>query len=152
MEQTLNALSGLALKAIPTVLLFIFLYFYIKSVLFGPIESVLKQRDELTAGARLAAESSLTLAEAKQAEYERKFAEARGEVYKLQEEARRKWLEDQSTQVSQARERMEASVRAAKEEIARESASAREQLGATASELAEEIASTLLARGSGNAA
>ena len=50
MDQTLHALGGILLKSIPTVVLLLFLYFYLKSMLFGPLTRVLKQRDELTAG------------------------------------------------------------------------------------------------------
>ena len=36
MEQTLQALAGILLKAIPTIFLLLFLYFYLKLMLFGP--------------------------------------------------------------------------------------------------------------------
>ena len=81
MEKTLHDLGGLMVHAIPTILLLILLYFYFKAMLFGPLEKVLKQRAELTAGARQAADASLAAAERKQQEYERKFAEARAEAY-----------------------------------------------------------------------
>src|SRR5579862_1567237 len=120
MEQTLQALGGLVLQSIPTILLLILVYFYLKAMLFGPLERVLKQRDELTAGARKAAEDGLAAADRKQQEYELKFGEARAEVYKLQEDTRRQWLEDQVGQVAAERARMEEKVRAEKERIAGE--------------------------------
>jgi len=52
MEQTLQALGGILLKAIPTVILLLILHFYFKAVLFGPIEKMLQQRRELTEGAK----------------------------------------------------------------------------------------------------
>ena len=55
MEQTLHALAGILLKSIPTVVLLLFLYFYLKVMLFGPLNRLLKQREELTAGTRHAA-------------------------------------------------------------------------------------------------
>jgi F-type H+-transporting ATPase subunit b len=146
MEQTFQALGGLLVKAIPTVCLVILLYFYLKVMLFGPLDRVLKQRDDLTAGARRAAEQSLTAAERKQQEYEAKLREARAEVYRAQEETRRGWLEDQAAQIAEARSRSEASVRAAKEQIALESAAARQNLVATSGTLADEIATAVLAR------
>jgi F-type H+-transporting ATPase subunit b len=133
-------------KAIPTILLLILLYFYLKAMLFGPLEKVLKQRDELTAGARKAADASLAAAENKQAEYERKFAAARAEVYRMQEETRRKWLEDQADQLGGSRSKADELVRAEKARIAVEAAAARENLTASSATLADHIADAILAR------
>ena len=77
MEQTLHALAGILLKSIPTVVLLLFLYFYLKVMLFGPLGRMLKQREELTAGTRHAAQKSLKDAERKVTEYEAKMREAR---------------------------------------------------------------------------
>jgi len=135
-------------KAIPTILLFIVLYFYLKAMLFGPLEKVLKQRDELTAGARKAAEASRAAAERKQQEYERKFAEARAEVYRAQEETRGQWLNDQAEQAAEAHRRSDESIRAARQQIEAEASTARETLTGTSSQLADEIATAILSRGS----
>ena len=117
MEQTLQALSGILVKAIPTVVLVLLLHFYLKAMLFGPLEKILKQREELTDGARKAASASLAEAERKTAEYEAKLRDARAEVYREQEETRRKWLDRQATQVAEARAAMEVSLREAKAQI-----------------------------------
>ena len=101
MEQTLQALVGILEKAVPTVLLLIILHFYLKAMLFGPLAKTLKQRDALTKGARQSAEESLTSAERKTAAYEVKLQEARGEVYREQEDIRRKWLAEQTEQIEQ---------------------------------------------------
>jgi F-type H+-transporting ATPase subunit b len=146
MEQTLHALAGILQKASVTIGLLLLLHFYLKAMLFGPLEKVLKQRDALTKGARKTAEQSLALAEQKTQEYEAKLREARGEVYKDQEETRRRWLEDQAAQIAQAREVTSAVVRKAKEEIAAEAAAARQSLTESSGALADEIATTVLAR------
>ena len=152
MEQTLQALGGLILQAIPTVVLLIFVYFYLKSMLFKPLDRVLRERDSLTAGARKGAQESLAAAERKQKEYEQRFAEARAEVYKAQEETRRKCLEDQSSQVGAERARMQVQVETEKQRIAAEAASAREDLTLPSAELAGQIADSILARKAGTAA
>lgn len=144
MEQTLQALSGILVKAIFTVVLVLLLHFYLKGMLFGPLEKILKQRDELTEGARKGAAASLAEAERKTAEYEIKLSEARAEVYKEQEETRRRWLDQQAAQVAETRTAMEASVRDAKAQIATEATAARTTLQTTASTLADEIATTVL--------
>ncbi len=146
MEQTLQALSGILVKAILTVVLVILLHFYLKGMLFRPLEKILKQREELTEGARKAAAASLAEAERKTAEFEAKLREARAEVYREQEETRRRWLDQQAAQVAEARAAMEASVREAREQIAAEAAEARTTLQGTSSTLADEIATTVLTR------
>jgi hypothetical protein len=55
MEQTIQALGGILIKAIPTALFLVILHFIFRFWLFGPLRKVLKQREELTAGARTAA-------------------------------------------------------------------------------------------------
>jgi F-type H+-transporting ATPase subunit b len=144
MEQTLQALGGILLKAIPTVILLLILHAYLRAVLFAPLEKMLKQRDDLTVGARKAADQSLAAAEAKAAEYEAKLREARAVVYKEQEETRRRWLEDQSAQVAQSRSAAEVAVSKAKQDLAAEAGAARDSLAGTSSALADQIATSLL--------
>ena len=139
-------------RAIPTMLFLVFLYYYFKLMLFGPLEKVLKQREDLTEGARKSAEASLAAAERKQQDYESKFNQARGEVYRGQEETRRKWLEDQAAAVTAARAAADEQVRTAKHQIASDGGAARETLTSSSGALADEIASVMLARRIGNAA
>lgn len=145
MEQTLQALGGILLKAIPTVLLLLILHAYLRAVLFRPIERMLEQRSALTEGARKAASESLAAAQAKAQRYEAKLREARAAVYKEMEETRRRWLADQASQIELARLSAAAAVRKAKDEIAAEVSAARVALAQTSSALAEEIAALLLA-------
>ena len=149
MEQTLQALGVILLKAIPTICLLLLLHFYFKAVLFAPLEKVLKQREELTEGARKAAEQSLSAADRKQQEYEARFRDARSEVYRAQEETRRLWLSDQAAQIADARRRSEETVSAAREQIGTEAAAARESLTETSAGLADEIATTILSQRAG---
>lgn len=145
MEQTLHALAGILQKAALTIGLLQLLHFYLKAMLFGPLEKVLKERDHLTKGARKAAEQSVAAANKKTEEYEAKLREARAEVYKAQEEIRRRWIEDQASQVAQAGERNAAAVRTARDEIAAEAAAARLSLTESSGALADEIATAVLA-------
>jgi F-type H+-transporting ATPase subunit b len=146
MEQTLQALSGILLRAIPTTVLLIVLHFYLKAMLFRPLQKMLKQREELTAGARKAAEASLAAAERKAADYETKFRDARSEVYREQEETRRVWIEDQAKQVAAGQARTSESLAAAREQMEAETASAKASLVDTSAALADKIATAVLAR------
>jgi F-type H+-transporting ATPase subunit b len=139
------------LKAIPTIIILVFLFWYFRAMLFNPLGRILKQREELTAGARLAAEKSLKLAESKQQDYERQFAEARADVYKFQETTRKQWLDEHAAHVAEAKARSEATVRQAKEQIAAEATTARANLTDSSAVIAQQIADTILDRKAGSA-
>jgi len=142
----LHDLGGILLKAIPTAVLLLVLYFYLKAMLFGPLDRILKQRHELTEGARHAAEQSLEAAERKTQEFEAKLREARTQVYKEQEEIRRKLLEEQASQLARIRANSEAGVKDAKQSLAAQSAAARETLAASSAALADQIVAAVLTR------
>jgi F-type H+-transporting ATPase subunit b len=144
MEQTLQALTGILLKAIPTVIILVLLHNFLKLVLFGPVEKMLKERDALTHGARKAAEHSLANAERKTAEYEAQFRDAKAVVYKEQEETRKKWLTDQTEQMAKAKADADARLAAAKKEIVIEAAAAKLDLEQSSQALADQIATQLL--------
>ena len=144
MEQTIQALGGILLKAIPTIVILIILHFYLKAMLFGPLDKVLKQRDQLTSGARQTAEETLVAAEQKERQYETKLRDARAEVYKHREETRQQWLRDQVTKLGEARTNSQTAVKAARESIQVEAVAARKNLEETSSALAQEIARAVL--------
>ena len=146
MEQTIQALGGILLRAIPTICLLLIVHFYIRAMLVKPLEKVLKERDQLTSGARQAAERSLAAAGQKARDYEIKFREAQTEVYKQQEDTRRQWLADHATHIAQARAATDMKVKAARESIASEAAAARQTLVETSVALAAGIARSLFAR------
>jgi F-type H+-transporting ATPase subunit b len=146
MQETLQALGGILLKAIPTVIFLIILHFYLKAVLFGPLERVMKKRRELTEGAREMAEASLAAAARKADEYEAKLRDARAVVYKQQEEIRKRWLEEQAQQVAEARTRSESAVHTAREAITLDAAAARKSLQDSSAAMADEIVATVLGR------
>src|SRR6185503_103326 len=144
MEQTLQALGGILLKAIPTVILLIILHFYLKAVLFGPLDRVMQKRRELTEGARKIAEDSLAAATRKADEYEAKLRDARAAVYKQQEEIRKRWLDEQAQQVAEARARSESTVKSAREALAVDATAARKSLQETSAAVADHIVVTVL--------
>ena len=146
MEETLQALGGILLKAIPTIILLIVLHFYLKAVLFGPLDRVMRKRRELTEGARKVAEDSLAAASRKADEYEAKLRDARAVVYKEQEELRKRWLEEQSNEVTGFRARTEASVKAAREALAAEADAARKSLQDSSAAVADQIVTMVLGR------
>jgi F-type H+-transporting ATPase subunit b len=146
MQETLNALGGILQKASITVVLLIILHFYLKAVLFGPLDRIMQERRELTEGARKTAEDSLAAATRKADEYEAKLRDARAAVYKQQEEIRKRWLDEQAQQLAEARARSEATVKSAREAIAQDVAAARKSLQDTSATVADQIVATVLGK------
>jgi F-type H+-transporting ATPase subunit b len=147
MEETLHALGGILLRAIPTFLLLFALHFYLKYMFFKPLDKVLHARYEATEGARLRAAESLERAAAKTAEYEAAMRAARAEVYQTQERLHRRLQEEHAAKLQTARERAEAAVRDAKAQLAAEIAQAKTDLAAQSDALAGQIADAILNRG-----
>jgi len=146
MEQALAALGGLVLKALPTLILVVLLHFYLRAMLYGPLEKVLKQRAEATAGVRKLAEESRVRAETRTKEYEDALRNARGEIYREQEAMRRAWRDEQSKAVAEARARANEHSAEARRAIQEEAETARLTLEARADALAEQIAGAVLRR------
>ena len=146
MEKTLQDLSGILLRALPTAFLLIVLHNFLKYMLFKPLQAILKQREQLTKGARKAADESLAAAERKAQDYEAKFRDARAVVYREQEETRKVWIGDQAKQVAEGQARTAATLAAARKTLERETASAKQSLVETSAGLADKIANAVLAR------
>jgi F-type H+-transporting ATPase subunit b len=144
MEATIKAVGEILINAVPTFILVVLLHFYLRRVLFRPLETVLRQRFEATEGARMAAQSSLEKAERKAAEYEAAIKEARSAIYREQEDIRLRWREEQLAAIGEARAGAEAMIRQAREEIAAEAAGARQRLKAESEVLADRIADSVL--------
>lgn len=146
MEATLHALGGILLKALPTLILLAILHLYLKSVFFRPLEQVLAKRRAMTEGARESAEALLRRASEKAAEYELKLRDARGEIYREQEDMRRRWVEDQNKRIEEARLHTREMIRQAKEQIEAETAAGKRELAASSEALADQIAHSLVRR------
>jgi len=144
MDQTLSALGGILLKALPTFFLMLLLFAYLQKVFFGPLGKVLAQRRDATAGARKRAEETFQRAEQKVAEYEAKLDTARGEIFREVEAERLRAMEAQAARVREARERADAQVREARAQIAQDVAAARQSLTAQAESLSDDIVRAVL--------
>lgn len=146
MESTLHDLGGLLLKAVPTIVLLLIVYVYLRWMFFRPLEKVLAERKQATAGTREKAEALLQKADQTAAAVETELRKAREGVYQEQEEARRRWASDQAAQLEQARHSAREMIHQAQAQLDSESAAAKRELAATADSLAEQIARTLLER------
>ncbi|MCC6862544.1 MAG: ATP synthase F0 subunit B [Bryobacterales bacterium] len=146
MDETLHALGGILLRALPTFFLVVLLHFYLKYVFFRPLDRVLQARYDATEGARRLAERSLLRASAKAEEYETRLRAVRAEIYKEQEEARRRLEKDQAAAIDQARHSAGAAVAAARAQLDGEVMEAKRALDREAEVLAVRIAEAVLPR------
>jgi len=144
MEATLQALGGLLLKAVPTLLLLVLVHFYLKWMFFRPMGDVLTRRRASTEGLRQASEATLKKASELAASFESKLHEAREQIYQEQDEARRRWISEQTTRVEEARHQARELIHKSKLQLETESSAAKHELAATTDALAEQIAQAVL--------
>jgi len=144
--DTLHALGGLLLKAVPTIVLLVIVHLYLKWMFFRPMREVLEKRREATEGARASAEAMLKTASEKAAVLDAALRKAKDEIYQQQDETRRGWIAEQAARLEQARRESHELIHKAKQELEAEAAAAKQSLSATAERLAEEIAQSLLER------
>jgi F-type H+-transporting ATPase subunit b len=146
MDTTLQALGGILLKAIPTLVLLLIVHFYLKSMFFGPLREVLAKRRAATQGMRESAESLLAKAEEQTKSIEGQLRIAREEIYKEQEEFRRRWVTEQTQRLEDVRHQAHELIHQSKLQLNEETEAAKRDLAATADSLADQIARSLLER------
>ena len=144
MDATAHQLGGILLKAIPTVILLLIVHFYLKRMFFAPMREVLAKRREATEGARKTAEALLNQASEKAGALELALRKAREEIYGGQEEARRRWIAEQTARLEEARRASRDLIHQAKQQLEAETVAAKRDLTATTTALADQIAQSLL--------
>ena len=145
MEQIFHALQGILVRALPTFVLVILLHWFLKKILFQPLERVMEERRQRTEGVLESCEAAHERARRKLREYEDSLRQAQAEVFDQQEAERKKMAAQQAAAVAEARQRARQRVEAARAEIEAEAAQARERLRVQAAELADAITRMVLA-------
>jgi len=140
----LSDVGAILLRAVPTFILVIFLFFYLKGMFFGPLEKVLADRRSRTDGARKQAKHSIEAAEMKVAQYESQLRAARTELFAKVEAERKQWADAQAAQIAAARDKAHAQVKDARAQIAQDANAARATLATQAEELAAQITASVL--------
>ena len=144
MGDLFNQIGQLFVQATPTVIFVVILLFILKRLFFGPVAEVLKARDEQTKGALVRARERAALVQAKAAEYEAAWHEARQEIFALREADRRKALAARDEVIRQARARAEATVNEAQASLEAQGEVARRELAEKSVSLARDIAAAIL--------
>jgi F-type H+-transporting ATPase subunit b len=115
-------------------------------LLFKPILRVIAEREHAIRSARELAERSATEARAATAEFERKTADARGEIYRQMDEMRRAALAERTEIMARTRAEADAEIAAAGEKLQAEVEQARRMLTAEADKLGSAAAERILGR------
>lgn len=144
MIEKLHQLGQLLFAAIPTVLIFVGLHFYLRKVLYGPLQRVLAARRERIEGRQEAAQKAQAAAEAKLAGYEDALRQRRQENYRRIEAKRQAGLAASVETLNAARQQAAQAQVAARQQLAAETAQARGQLQASAEGLAQQILQQIL--------
>src|SRR5215472_10288104 len=122
MDEILRQLGELALGAVPTIIIFLFLWVCYRIIVHKPLIRVLAERESKTTGAVKKAQADIAVAEQKTAEYERRIREARLTVYKAQESRRQQVLGARAKAIAEARTAAQSMVRSARAELEKDAA------------------------------
>lgn len=144
--QILQQLGGLFLKSIPTIILFLLFYWFLRANFFKPLERTLAERNARISKARAEAESVQAAAKNKTQSYEDALRKARASVFAEQETVRQAALDERAKVLRDARNAAQEAVRAQKKRIGREFDAARAQLENETNALAGRIAQRILDR------
>ena len=142
--EILKQLGDLFLAAVPTASIVFLFYLFLRWSFFGPIERVVAERSRRIEGARRAADELRKTAHEKSRAYQEALRNARAELFREQEAARRVALDERGKAIQQARQLANEEVQSAKKRIRAEIEAARAELEISSTHLAEEIARTIL--------
>ncbi len=144
MDEILRQLGELLLAAIPTVVVFVLLFFAYKLIVHNRLAAVLQERRARTEGAVEKANADIAGAEARTAEYEQRLREARLSIFKKQEARRQQLLQARAAAVSEARAAAEARVKAERASLQQDVEQAKVSLQGEGETLARQIIRTVL--------
>jgi len=144
MEDILRQLGELLLAAIPTVVVFVILFFAYKVIVHKRLVGVLGERRARTEGAVEKANADVAAAEARTAEYEQRLRDARLSIFKKQEARRQQSLQARSAAVAEARAAADARVKAERASLQQDVEGAKVTLQAESENLANQIIRTVL--------
>ena len=142
--QILQQLGWLFLKSVPTIILFLLFYWFLRANFFKPLERTMAERNSRIIKAREEAAAVQASAKGQIQSYEDALKKARAGVFAEQEKARQAVLGERAKVLQDARNTAQNEVRAQKERIRGEFEAARAQLEGQSAELAGRIADVIL--------
>ena len=144
--QILQQLGWLFLKSVPTIILFLLFYWFLRANFFKPLERTMAERNARIIKAREEAAAVQASAKGQVQSYEDALKKARAGVFAEQEKARQAVLGERAKVLQDARSAAQNEVHAQKERIRGEFEAARGQLEGQSAALAGQIADVILER------
>jgi len=144
--EILHQLGEIFLDAVPTVVIFLLFYAFLRRAFFQPMQKAMAERSARIEGARREAAEVEAAARQELDAYNEAMKKARAEIYAQQEAARQAVLEERAKMLKELRARAQEKVDAAKREITAELAAARVEAERQAPILGGEIARMILGR------
>jgi F-type H+-transporting ATPase subunit b len=141
-----HQLGELFLGAVPTVIIFLLFYLFLRWAFFTPIQRAMAERKALIEGAR--AEAVKLEAEARNEldSYHQALKSALAKIFEEQEHARQAVLDERGQLLKAMRHRSQEEVNEAKKKITADLAAARAEIERQAPALANDIARAILER------
>ena len=145
MTELFHQLGQLFLQAVPTVIIVLLFYVFMKWAFWGPVLKAMAERKAHIEGARAEAASAEAAAKQETDAYNEALRKVRAEIYAEQETQRQAILDERGRLLKAMRMRAQEEVDAAKKQIAAEVAAAKADIERQSPELAGEIARAILA-------
>jgi len=142
----LQQLGWLFLKSVPTIIVFLLFYWFLRANFFKPLERTLAERNARITKARAEAEAVQAAAKEKVHSYEDALRKARAGVFAEQETSRQAAVDERAKLLTSVRKLEQKAVRKEKERIAREFDAASAQLEGESAKLAGQIVKMILER------
>src|SRR6204780_3101927 len=142
--ETAHQLGKLFLGPLPTVVVVLLFYFFLRWAFFGPIQKAMTERNARIEGARAEAAAAEAGAKRELDAYHDALRKARAEIYPEQELEREEANYNRTKLLKAMRARATEDVNAAKKRIAAELATARAQVESETPALAAQIARAIL--------
>ena len=149
--EIVRQLGNLFLGAVPTIILVLLFYFFMRWAFFGPVMKAMAERRARIDGARAEAAAAEAGAKQEMDSYHEALRKARVEIYAEQEAARQEALDNRAKLLKAMRTRAQEEVNAAKKRIASELEAARAEIERSTPELAGQIAQAILRNPAGDA-
>jgi F-type H+-transporting ATPase subunit b len=142
--DTLKQLGELLLTSIPTIVCLLIVWAAYRNIVQKKLVQVLADRHARTEGAIQQAQSEISKAEARTAEYEQRLREARSQIYKAQETRHRHIVEKRSAALAEAHRQADEMVKRSRTDLERDVTEARATLQTQAEALAAQIIDSIL--------
>lgn len=139
-----HQLGKLFLGALPTTIVVLLFYFFLRWAFFTPIQKAMAERNARIEGARAEAAAAEAGAKHELDNYHEALRKARAEIYAEQELARQAALDNRAKLLKAMRGRAQEEVDAAKKRISAELATARTEVERETPTLAAQIARAIL--------